>query len=137
MSLSTPTLSLLPYGLTLDQAGAMPIAALTALHGLVNELNVAPGETLLINGASGDTGHIAVQLAKCLGARVLAVASGNDGVNAVRELGADAVIDGKVDDIAAKAGAFAPAGLDAVLTFIGGPSVYAAVSAVRHAGRVA
>ena len=137
VALDADAVSLLPYGLALDQAGAMPIAALTALHGLVNELEVAPGETLLINGASGDTGHIAVQLAKRLGARVLAVASGNDGVDAVRELGADAVIDGKVDDIAAKAGAFAPAGLDTVLTFIGGPSVDAAVSAVRHGGRVA
>lgn len=129
--------SLLPDGLELVQAGAMPIVALTALHGLTDELSLVPGESLLITGASGDVGHVAVQLAKRLGAGVLAVASGTDGVAAVRELGADAAIDGRTGDVAAAVRAFAPAGLDAVLSLAGGAAQDIAVGALREGGRAA
>ena len=137
VALEADTVSLLPDGLGLDQAGAMPIVALTALHGLVETLQVADGEALLIHGASGDFGHIAVQLAKRLGARVLAVASGDDGVAAVRELGADIVIDGRKADVAGAARDFAPEGLDAVLASAGGPGLDAAIAALRKGGRAA
>lgn len=137
VALDADAVSLLPDGLALDQAGAMPIVALTALHGLVETLHVARGEALLIHGASGDVGHIAVQMAKRLGARVLAVASGADGVAMVRELGADVTIDGRTADIAAAARDFAPAGLDAVLASAGGPGLDAAIAALRKDGRAA
>lgn len=58
------TVSLVPGGMPLDQAGAMPAAALTALQGLDDTLHITRGEALLIFGASGDLGHLAVQLAK-------------------------------------------------------------------------
>lgn len=125
-----------PAGLPLDQAGALPIAALTSLHGLADELQLEPGQSVLINGASGDVGHLAVQLAKLLGVRVLAVASGEDGVRMAQELGADAAIDGRTMDVATAAHDFAPGGLDAVLTFAAGTGLDAAVSAVRDGGRV-
>ena len=115
----------------------MPIVALTALHGLVDELRVLPGEALLITGASGDVGHVAVQLAKRLGARVLAVASGADGVETVREIGADMAVDGRTGDVAAAAREFAPAGLDAVLSLVGGATQEVALAALREGGRVA
>ena len=137
VALDADTVSLLPDGLALDQAGAMPTVALTALHGLVETLHVARGEALLIHGASGDLGHIAVQMAKRMGARVLAVASGDDGVAMVRELGADVVIDGKTAAIAAAARDFAPSGLDAVLALAGGPGLDAAIAALRKDGRAA
>ena len=54
----------------------------------------------MIFSASGGIGHLAVQLAKRLGARVLAVASGADGVALARRLGADAVVNGRTDDVA-------------------------------------
>lgn len=131
------TVSLVPDGMPLDQAGAMPAAALTALQGLDDTLHITRGEALLIFGASGDLGHLAVQLAKRMGARVLAVASGDDGVAMVRELGADIVIDGKTADLAASARDFAPAGLDAVLGLVGGPGLDAAIAALRKDGRIA
>ena len=59
------------------------------------------GETVLILGASGGIGHMAVQLAQRMGARVLAVASGADGVDLVKQLGAEIAIDGHQDDIEA------------------------------------
>lgn len=129
--------SKLPAGLPLEQAGAMPVGALTALHGLVDELQLRPGGSVLVNGASGDVGHLAVQIGKLIGARVLAVASGEDGVRMAQELGADAAVDGRTADVAAAARAFAPGGLDGVLTFIAGTSLDAALSAVRDGGRVA
>lgn len=134
VAINADTVSLLPDGLALDQAGAMPIVALTALHGLDDILHVARGEALLIHGASGDLGHIAVQMAKRMGARVLAVASGDDGVAMVRELGADVVIDGRTADVGAAVRDFAPAGLDAVLALAGGPGLDAAIAALRRTG---
>lgn len=137
VALKADTVSLLPDGLALDQAGAMPIVALTAMHGLAETLHVARGEALLVQGASGDFGHIAVQLAKRIGARVLAVASGDDGVAMVGELGADVVIDGRTADVAAAAQNFAPAGLDAVLASAGGRGLEVAIAALRKGGRAA
>ena len=74
----------------------------------------------MIFGASGGIGHIAVQLAKRIGAKVLAVASKPDGVALVRRLGADVAIDGQKGDIAKAIRAFAPDGLDAALVLAGG-----------------
>ena len=91
----------------------------------------------MIFGASGGIGHLAVQLAKRMGARVFAVASGSDGVALVKRLSADAVVDGHKDDIAAAARQFAPDGLDAALITAGGPAADNALTAMRAGGRVA
>jgi NADPH:quinone reductase-like Zn-dependent oxidoreductase len=72
-----------------------------------------------------------------MGARVFAVASGEDGVAFVRGLGADKVVDGKKDDIAAAARQFAPAGIDAVLLTAGGEAAEQALSTLRQGGRAA
>src|SRR6266702_5505558 len=83
----------LPPGLTLEAGGAMPADAVTALCGL-ETLSPRPGDNIVIFGASGGIGHLAVQLAKRMEARVRAVASGADGEALVRTLGADAAVDG-------------------------------------------
>jgi NADPH:quinone reductase len=129
--------SQVPDKLTTERAGVMPSDALTALQGLDDMLGLKSGETLLIFGAGGGIGHLAVQLAKRMGARVLAVASGEDGVALVRRLGADVVINGRKDDVAAAARAFAPAGLDAALVTAGGEMAERALAALRAGGRVA
>ena len=115
----------------------MPVDAITALRGLDDTLGLKPGESLMIFGASGGIGHLAVQLAKRMGARVLAVASGDDGVALARRLGADAVVDGHKDDVAAAAREFAPDGLDAALLTAGGEAAEKALTALREGGRVA
>jgi NADPH2:quinone reductase len=104
------SLSRIPGNLSMPQAAAMAVDAITALAGLDKTLGLKKGESVLILGASGGIGHLAVQLAERMGARVLAVASGDDGVAFVRSLGAAKVVDGKKDDIAAAAREFGSPG---------------------------
>ena len=127
----------LPRGLTLQQAGAIATTALTAIQGIDDALHLKAGQTLFIHGASGGVGTLALQFAKLRGVRVLASASGEDGLNFVKRLGADAVVDGRQGDLAAAARQFAPAGLDAVLAFAGGESLERCIDGVRKGGRVA
>lgn len=129
--------SIIPEGLTTEQAGAMPADALTGLQGLDSVLRLKEGETVLIFGASGGIGHMAVQLAKRMGARVLAVASGDDGVALAMRLGADAVVNGRTGDVAAAARKFAPDGIDAALLTAGGEAAEKALGALRKGGRIA
>jgi NADPH:quinone reductase-like Zn-dependent oxidoreductase len=126
-----------PPGLSLREAGALGADGITALQGLDDTLHLRAGQALMIFGASGGIGHIAVQLAKRLGARVLGVASGADGVALVRRLGADHVVDGHKDDVAGSARAFSPDGLDAALVLSSGPGLDDALATVKKGGRVA
>ena len=103
----------IPKKLSVEQAGVMPSDALTALRGLDEILKLKKGESLMVFGAGGGIGHLAVQLARRIGARVFAVASGDDGVALAKRLGADAVANGREDDVEAAVRAFAPNGLDA------------------------
>jgi NADPH:quinone reductase-like Zn-dependent oxidoreductase len=127
----------LPAGVSLKDAGAMPVSALTALQGIDDALHIKAGETLIIHGASGAVGSLAVQFARLRGARTLATASGDDGVAFVKRLGATAAIDGRHGDIRAAAREFAPGGVDAVLGFAGGEALEACIDALRPGGRVA
>lgn len=129
--------SAIPGGLNTAQAAAVGGVGVTALRGLDDTLGLGQGESVMIFGASGGVGHVAVQLAKRLGARVLAVASGADGVALVRRLGADAAIDGHGDEVLAAARRFASQGLDAALFAAGGVAANRALAALREGGRVA
>lgn len=137
VALKSADVAHVPGDLTIEQAGVMGWDALTALAGVDDVLSLAPGETLMVFGASGGVGHMAVQLAKRMGAHVLAVASGEDGVSLVRRLGADAVVNGREEDVLAAARAFAPAGVDAALLTAGGAAADLALGAVRTGGRAA
>jgi len=129
--------SLIPSGLSMEQAAVLPSDGLTALRGLEEVLRLQPDESVMIFGASGGIGHLAVQLAKRLGARVFAVASGEDGVSFVKGLGADAAVDGRSDNVLDVAREFAPDGIDAALVTAGGEATDRALSAIRPGGRVA
>lgn len=86
-----------PAGISFEHAACLPIAGLTALQALRDHGRIAPGRTVLINGASGGVGHFAVQVAKVFGAEVTAVTSGrNEGF--VKGLGADRIIDYEKED---------------------------------------
>lgn len=87
-----------PEGMSVAEAAAFTIAYHTAHFGLVRRARLHLGETVLVHGASGGTGFAAVQLAKALGARVIATAGGPDKVKACLDLGADVAINYTADD---------------------------------------
>jgi NADPH:quinone reductase-like Zn-dependent oxidoreductase len=126
-----------PKGLDLEHAGAIGTTGLTALQGIDDALHVKKGESVIIHGASGGLGTLAIQFAKFHGARVLSTASGDDGVNLVRKLGADVAVDGKREDLTAAARNFAPDGVDAILATVGGNSLEHCIDAAKRGGRVA
>jgi NADPH:quinone reductase len=126
-----------PTGMSLRAAGAGAVGSLTALQGIDDALHIKAGQTLLIHGAGGSVGSLAVQFAKLRGAKLLATATGDDGAAFVRGLGADAVVDGRHGDIRGAARAFAPGGVDAVLALAGGEALEACMDALRPGGRVA
>lgn len=81
-----------PKGLTWEQAAALPLVTLTAWHMLVTRANVQPGEDVLVHAAGSGVGSIGIQIAKLLGARVIATAGSDAKLAKARELGADDVI---------------------------------------------
>ena len=127
-----------PRGLGLKEAGAIATTGLTALQGVDDALRLRKGESVIVHGASGGVGTLALQFAKWRGARVLAIASGKDGVRLARRLGADVAVDGKRGDLRAAVRRFAPDGVDAVLAFVGGASLGQCLDALKtRGGRVA
>lgn len=126
-----------PKPLDLEHAGAIATTGLTALQGIDDHLKVKRGESVIIHGGSGGVGTLAIQFAKLRRAKVLATASATDGLELVREMGADRAVDSRHADIAAAAREFAPDGIDAVLALAGGDALDDALAAVRTGGRVA
>ena len=126
-----------PRRLDLLQAGAGAVTGLTALQGIDDTLHVRRGETVLIFGASGAVGTLAVQFAKRHGARVLATASGRAAQATVRRLGAEAVIDARSNTAIEQLRELAPKGIDAVLALAGGDALERCLDFVRDGGRVA
>lgn len=111
---SPKSIARIPATLGWEDAAAIPMAGITALQVLRDVAALKPGQSVLINGASGGVGHLAVQLARELGAsRVVGVCSGAN-VELVRSLGADEVIDYTARDFTRSGDRF-----DVVLDMIG------------------
>lgn len=89
---SEEALVIKPENINFEEAAGVPVAALTAYHGLNKFGSMTPGVEVLINGASGGVGTFAVQLAKCYGANVTGVCSTRN-VELVTECGAEEVLD--------------------------------------------
>ncbi|MDF3299283.1 NADP-dependent oxidoreductase [Streptomyces tropicalis] len=81
-----------PASLSFEEAASLPLAGLTAWQALTEQATVGEGSRVLIHGGAGGVGSVAVQIAKALGAEVIATAS-TDSVDLVRDLGADRVVD--------------------------------------------
>lgn len=89
----------LPEELSFTDAAAIGMAFPAAYYALVTRGALREGETVLVQGAAGGVGSASVQLARALGARVLATASGPDAADLVLSLGAEAVIDFRTEDV--------------------------------------
>jgi len=88
----------IPVSLTFTRAAGVPMAGVTALRAVRDDGRLQPGQTVLINGASGGVGTFAVQIARALGGKTTAVCS-TGAMELVRSLGADEVIDYTAEDV--------------------------------------
>lgn len=127
------TLAPKPAGLGWPEAAALPLAGLTAYQAL-KAVHVTGGDTVLVNAASGGVGHLAVQLARLLGAgRVIGTASEpNHGF--LRELGAEPVAYGP--GLADRVRDLAPSGVDAALDLVGGAALTDSATLVAEPDRL-
>jgi NADPH:quinone reductase len=137
VAINADNASLIPGNLSIEQAAVLPTDGFTALTGLEKVLGLKADESLMVFGASGGIGHLALQLAKRLGAKVFAIASGDDGVQLAKKLGADSAVDGRGGDVLEAAKEFAPNGIDAALVTAGGEKTVQALLAIRKGGRIA
>ncbi|MCL7430543.1 zinc-binding dehydrogenase, partial [Streptomyces sp. YS415] len=122
-----------PEGWSFEQAATVPVVFLTAYYGLVDLGRVRAGETVLVHAGAGGVGMAAVQLARHLGARVLATASpGKWGVLRGLGLGDDQIASSR--DLVFRE-AFAGAGVDVVLNSLAGEYVDASLELLTSGGR--
>lgn len=121
-------IALKPKGADHVQAGALPLAGLTAWQGLVRHGGLKSGQRVLIHAAAGGVGHLAVQIAKARGAYVIATASPQK-LDFARSLGADEVLDYTKGDFADKV-----RDIDIVLEPIGGDHAERSLKVLNRGG---
>lgn len=95
------TLAPLPEPVSFEEGAAAGMAFATAWRGLVTRGDLSVGDVCLVQGGSGGVGHAGVQIARYAGATVVATARDGDPAEMVRELGADAVVDYRAEDLLA------------------------------------
>ena len=124
----------MPASLSFEEAAGVPVAGSTAYQGIIEEIGLKEGETILIAGAAGGVGTMAVQIAASLGARVLGTSSPANH-DYLFSLGATEAIDYHGDWVA-DVRTIAPEGVDAVFDCVGGETFRRSFDAVRDGGRV-
>jgi len=124
-----------PAGVGDRDAAAAALVGITAHLGLVHHAAVQPGETVLVNGGSGAVGSMVIQMARLLGARVVAVAGTDAGLNRVRELGAVA-IDRRAGGLAAALVAACPDGVNLWWEALREPDFDTAIASLAEDGRM-
>ncbi len=117
-----------PTGLGVNEAAGFPAVHLTAYFALSELAHPRAGDTVLVHSAAGGVGSALVQLARAAGCRVVGVVGASHKVDAVRALGADAVIDKSREDLWSRARSLTPGGYDVILDANG-------VSTLRESAR--
>jgi alcohol dehydrogenase len=127
----------LPDSVSFLEAACLPVAYGTAEHMLNVRGKVKAGELVLVLGASGGVGNACVQIAKHVGATVIAATGGADKAERLRELGADHVIDYRAEDFSAAAWRISgKRGVDLVVNFTGGNTWAPSLRTLRKDGRL-
>jgi NADPH:quinone reductase-like Zn-dependent oxidoreductase len=127
-------LAVAPASVNAILAAGLPVCGVTALQGVVEELDVTAGQTVLITGAAGGVGGMAVQLAGSRGARVIGTA-GPENHGYLERLGAAVAVDYHEPDWVEAVRKEAPDGVDAVFDCVGGATLPESFGALRDAGR--
>ena len=125
-----------PAGVSLEQAGAIPVAALTAYYAMVQQGGAHRGQTVLIHSAAGGVGSLLVQMGKLLGCKVVGIVGAPHKKAAVEALGADVVIDKSAEEPFARARADCRAGFDLVFDANGVETLRSSYAALRPTGRL-
>ncbi len=135
-------MALKPKTLTMKEAAALPLVSITAWEALRNKLQIKAGDNLLIHGAAGGVGHIAIQLAKFFGAKVSATTTPRSMAVAMKlasdNLGADNLINVTQETVADYVAQYTQGkGFDAVFDTIAGENIQRSFEAVKINGAVA
>jgi NADPH2:quinone reductase len=129
------TLIRIPDSLDFERAAALIQSYCTALFTLTRRTTVAPGEWVLVLGAGGGIGLAAIDVARALGARVIAAASSPGKLAAASAMGAEATIAYETEDLKTRAREISGGGVDVVIDPVGGAHSEPALRATRHLGR--
>lgn len=128
---------LVPDGLDIEQAAAVPIEFGTAADCLFEFGHLAAGETVLVQAGGGGVGLAAIQLAKRAGATVLATASSNEKLERLTQYGMDHGINYRTEDLAERTMSLTSGhGADLVVDSVGGSTLEKSVAALAYRGRI-
>ncbi len=125
-----------PESVSDEQAAALALVGITAHLGLMRDAELRKGETIFVHGGSGGVGSTVVQVAKAIGARVIATAGSDSKAELCRRLGADFVIQYKTQKIEGELKRMAPAGVNVWWETLREPDFDLAVSALAARGRM-
>jgi len=114
----------------------LSMTGLTALTGFYDQGQPKPGDVVVVSGAAGGVGHMVLQMAKIAGCHVIGIAGGPKKCAIVSDLGADAVIDYKDDDVPARIKALCPDGLDIYFDNVGGEILEACLENLAYNARI-
>jgi len=128
-------LSLRPQSVSMEAASGIPLVGLTAYQSLFDAGELQEGQSVLILGASGGVGTLAIQLAKAQGAEVIGVASEKNH-EYMRELGADATIDYRNTHVGKAVNDKFPEGVDLVFDTVSGETLQQAMEALKDKGKL-
>jgi len=127
----------IPRGLSLSEAAALPENYFTVWSNVFERGGLLPDENFLVHGGAGGIGYTAIQLAKAFGAKVFTTVSGTDQLDAVKNLGADVVLNYKTQDWAQEiASLVGMRGIDCILDFVGGPYIQKNLKLLARNGRL-
>ncbi len=122
----------IPQGLSMIEAAALPEVFATSYLNLVIEANLQPGETVLIQAGASGLGLAAIQIAKALGSKVMTTVSSPAKAEAVRQVGADYIVNRHTDDLGL---AMTEHPVDVVLDCVGGPTLGKNLAKLSRGGR--
>ena len=127
---------LIPEGVSDEIAAGIPIAYGTAIHAFKDRAQLKAGETVAVLGAAGGAGLAAIEIAKLMGARIIAVASSGDKLAIAREHGADEGVNYETEDLKARLKALTlPKGVDVLYDTVGGSQSEPSLRAMAWEGR--
>jgi len=126
-----------PDGMTFEEAASFPLVFETAYHMLVTKARAGPGDTVLVLAANSGVGSAAVQIAKLLGARVIATAGGAEKLERAKNLGADSTIDHYRQDVLSEVRRLTDKrGVDVVIEHVGKSTWEGSLRALAKGGRL-